>query len=136
MPAGALLNPGTSYLRYRGEYILPATQLLASPQGPAVWRVSGAAGLSVALNNLLQEPLERRSRGHAAAQVGVDVDTELWMRVSCLSVPGVCWGRVAVCSGGRGMNCCWHLDVTACSVLQCVTLRQVLSWLHHLTKLS
>lgn len=66
---GGLLNPGTSYLRYRGDYILPATHLPAAPQGPAVWRVSGPGGLSVALNNLLQEPLERRSRGHAAAQV-------------------------------------------------------------------
>lgn len=65
-----LTPPGTSYLRYRGEYILPATHLPSAPQGPAVWRVSGAAGLSLALSNLLQEPLERRSRGHAAAQVG------------------------------------------------------------------
>lgn len=64
------MAPGTSYLRYRGDYILPATHLPAAPQGPAVWRVSGVGGLSMALNTLLQEPLERRSRGHAAAQVG------------------------------------------------------------------
>jgi hypothetical protein len=62
--------PGTSYLRYRGEYILPATHLPYAPHGPAVWRVAGADGLAVAVGTLLREPLERRSRGHAAAQVG------------------------------------------------------------------
>jgi hypothetical protein len=61
--------PGTSYLRYRGEYILPATHLPYAPHGPAVWRVAGADGLAVAVGTLLREPLERRSRGHAAAQV-------------------------------------------------------------------
>jgi hypothetical protein len=59
-----------------------------------VWRVSGAAGLSVALNNLLQEPLERRSRGHAAAQVG-------WLGVGCGD--GVV--DVPVCAGGKVWEC-------------------------------
>eukprot|EP00775_Hariotina_reticulata_P014462 gene14462-14576_t len=36
--------------------------------GPAVWRVAGSDGLCAALATLLREPLERRSRGHAAAQ--------------------------------------------------------------------
>jgi hypothetical protein len=59
----------TSYMRYVGDYILPATHLPYAPHGPAVWRVSGHEGLTSAVAALLREPLERRSRGHAAAQV-------------------------------------------------------------------
>lgn len=49
--------------------LLTATQITqASPtQGPAVWQVSGVGELSNALVKLLSDPLERRSRGHAAA---------------------------------------------------------------------
>jgi len=66
------MAPGTSYLRYRGEYILPATHLPYGSLGPAVWRVAGPDGLCAALTTLLREPLERRSRGQAAAQVRGD----------------------------------------------------------------
>lgn len=55
-------------MRYYGDYILPATHLPPSPHGPAVWRVGGEKGLAQAVSTLLREPLERRSRGHAAAQ--------------------------------------------------------------------
>lgn len=49
--------------------LLTAAQLPhASPsEGPAVWQVSGVEQLSSALVKLLSDPLERRSRGHAAA---------------------------------------------------------------------
>jgi hypothetical protein len=68
---------GTSYLRYRGEYILPATHLPYAPSGPAVWRVAGAEGLTSAVASLLREPLERRSRGHAAAQAAAKLASGL-----------------------------------------------------------
>lgn len=64
-------------MRYRGEYILPATHLPYSPNGPAVWRVSGTEGLTLAVSTLLKEPLERRSRGHAAAQAAAKLASGL-----------------------------------------------------------
>ncbi|WIA36477.1 hypothetical protein OEZ86_007777 [Tetradesmus obliquus] len=69
--------PGTSYLRYRGEYILPATHLPYAPHGPAVWRVTGVDGLAAAVGTLLREPLERRSRGHAATQAAAKLASGL-----------------------------------------------------------
>jgi hypothetical protein len=68
---------GTSYMRYQGEYILPATHLPYSPHGPAVWRVAGREGLALAVSTLLREPLERRSRGHAAAQAAAKLASGL-----------------------------------------------------------
>ncbi|KAF6255509.1 hypothetical protein COO60DRAFT_1534606 [Scenedesmus sp. NREL 46B-D3] len=75
--AGAAAVSGTSYLRYRGEYILPATHLPYAPHGPAVWRVTGTDGLAMAVGTLLREPLERRSRGHAAAQAAAKLASGL-----------------------------------------------------------
>ena len=46
--------------------MLPATHL-PRESGPAVWRVGSEEELAAALALLLREPLERRSRGHAAA---------------------------------------------------------------------
>jgi len=68
---------GTSYMRYQGDYILPATHLPYNPHGPAVWRVSGEKGLVMAVSTLLREPLERRSRGHAAAQAAAKLASGL-----------------------------------------------------------
>ncbi|KAK9824303.1 hypothetical protein WJX72_009288 [[Myrmecia] bisecta] len=53
-------------LRYQGEYIVPATHLPFAPHGPAVWRIEDVQQLTSAIASLLREPLERRSRGHAA----------------------------------------------------------------------
>ncbi|CAD7697115.1 unnamed protein product [Ostreobium quekettii] len=64
-------------LRYQGEYILPANHLPYAPHGPAVWRVSGEVGLAESIGTLLREPLERRSRGHAAAQAAAKLATGL-----------------------------------------------------------
>lgn len=89
-------------MRYAGEYLLPATQLPYIPQGPAVWRIScraadgatapalepgqsqadadaaaAAENLAAAVGHLLREPLERRSRGHAAAQAAAKLASGL-----------------------------------------------------------
>jgi hypothetical protein len=48
------------------HFVLPASQLPRNT-GPAVWLVAGEPELKSALLTLLQDPLERRSRGHAAA---------------------------------------------------------------------
>lgn len=66
-----------SYLRYLGEYILPATHLPYHPHGPAVWQVRDETGLVTAVGTLLREPLERRSRGHAAAQAAAKLASGL-----------------------------------------------------------
>lgn len=60
-----------------GQYILPATHLPYSPHGPAVWRVDSTEELAFAISTLLKEPLERRSRGHAAAQAAAKLATGL-----------------------------------------------------------
>ncbi|KXZ47329.1 hypothetical protein GPECTOR_36g54 [Gonium pectorale] len=55
--------------QHAGQYLIPATQLPCGPRvGPAVWVVSGEDELASALSTLLRDPLERRSRGRAAAQ--------------------------------------------------------------------
>jgi hypothetical protein len=88
-------------MRYAGEYLLPATQLPYIPQGPAVWRIAcraaadsntvlepgqtqadvdaaaAAENLAAAVGHLLREPLERRSRGHAAAQAAAKLASGL-----------------------------------------------------------
>jgi hypothetical protein len=54
--------------RYAGSFILPATAL-PRETGPAVWRVGDTGQeLASAIIHLLKDPMERRSRGHAAAQ--------------------------------------------------------------------
>ncbi|GMH33462.1 hypothetical protein BSKO_01296 [Bryopsis sp. KO-2023] len=66
-----------SSFRFAGQYILPATHLPYSPHGPAVWRVTSEEDLAYAVSTLLKEPLERRSRGHAAAQGAAKLATGL-----------------------------------------------------------
>ncbi|MEW5301012.1 MAG: hypothetical protein WDW36_003896 [Sanguina aurantia] len=65
--------------RYPGLTLLTAAQLpRTSPtQGPAVWQVSGPGELAAALVKLLNEPLERRSRGHAAATAAAHIADSL-----------------------------------------------------------
>ena len=56
--------------RYRGQFLLSGAQLPSGPKaGPAVWVASGEEELTYALAQLLRDPVERRSRGQAAAQV-------------------------------------------------------------------
>eukprot|EP00798_Chlamydomonas_sp_ICE-L_P006582 gene6582-3234_t len=54
--------------RYRGECIVPAYQLPRGSCGPAVWVVTEEEELTLAVSKLLSDPIERRSRGYAAAQ--------------------------------------------------------------------
>ena len=64
-------------LRHTGEYVLSATNLPYHPHGPAVWIVGSHRALIDALSTLLREPIERRSRGHAAAQGAARLATNL-----------------------------------------------------------
>lgn len=51
-----------------GEYLVPATHLPFGSTGPAVWTVNNEQELTEAINILLTDHLQRRSRGHAASQ--------------------------------------------------------------------
>lgn len=53
---------------FSGEYVLPATHLPFGNTGPGVWMVNDEAELVDGLYLLLTDALQRRSRGHAAAQ--------------------------------------------------------------------
>ncbi|KAJ9508216.1 hypothetical protein QJQ45_021603, partial [Haematococcus lacustris] len=57
-----------SHLRYAGRFLLPATSLSPSSCGPAVWQTHSHPQLASALLLLLSDPVQRHSRGHAAAQ--------------------------------------------------------------------
>lgn len=54
-------------MRYSGQYVLSASHLPYHPHGPAVWLVGERSALD-AVATLMREPIERRSRGHAASQ--------------------------------------------------------------------
>lgn len=54
--------------RWQRGYVVPASQLPCDTSGPAIWRVGSEDELTDALLTLLSDPLERRSRGQAAAQ--------------------------------------------------------------------
>eukprot|EP00798_Chlamydomonas_sp_ICE-L_P006563 gene6563-3215_t len=54
--------------RYRRECIVPAYQLPQGSCGPAVWVITEEEELAMAVSKLLSDPIERRSRGYAAAQ--------------------------------------------------------------------
>jgi len=51
-----------------GEYVMPATHLPFGTTGPAIWTVNNDEELAEAMQTLLTDHLQRRSRGHAASQ--------------------------------------------------------------------
>lgn len=57
-------------------FVLPASQL-SRTTGPAVWVLQNPSDLSTALLTLLQDPLERRSRGAAAASAAAKLASNL-----------------------------------------------------------
>ncbi len=57
-------------------FVLPATQLSRNT-GPAVWHVTNSSDLAAAVLALLTDPLDRRSRGHAAAQAAAQLTSSL-----------------------------------------------------------
>ncbi len=61
---------------HQPHFVLPATQLSRST-GPAVWRVGSTSELAGALQTLLTDSLERRSRGYAAAQAAAKLASGL-----------------------------------------------------------
>jgi len=63
--------------RFPGERLLPAHRLPGPPIGPCVWTVSNEEELVSAVRRLLLDPLERRSRGKAAAQASASLASNL-----------------------------------------------------------
>eukprot|EP00210_Caulerpa_lentillifera_P003851 g3678.t1 len=65
-----------------GEYVIPATHLPFGSDGPGVWMVSDEMELEDTLYLMLTDPLQRRSRGQAAAQgaarLVIGLILELW----------------------------------------------------------
>ncbi|GAX73628.1 hypothetical protein CEUSTIGMA_g1079.t1 [Chlamydomonas eustigma] len=80
----AMDSPSPSSRLHQRGYFLPASQLARGATGPAVWRVDGVDELAAALTTLLRDPLERRSRGHAAAQAAAKMATSLVSTVWCV----------------------------------------------------
>eukprot|EP00192_Tetraselmis_astigmatica_P006987 CAMPEP_0117658878 /NCGR_PEP_ID=MMETSP0804-20121206/6107_1 /TAXON_ID=1074897 /ORGANISM="Tetraselmis astigmatica, Strain CCMP880" /LENGTH=788 /DNA_ID=CAMNT_0005465445 /DNA_START=323 /DNA_END=2689 /DNA_ORIENTATION=- len=97
--------------RYRGLRLVPPHRLPPHPQGPCVWAIQDTDELTMAVAQLLLDPVERRSRGQAACYASASLASNLVSTVWDILDLRVLRPALKSWQSQSDSACCHHLFV-------------------------